>query len=107
MNKFYFEMGVFGNVCYVYRDVLHCRFRFGKPIETIHFVKYEYGYEKEETGDWVPENFQIRAMFRHDGLDDLKPYTSLEHIKKSFNRHYKEIYNMYDFNKISKKGEIK
>jgi hypothetical protein len=39
-------------------------------------VKYEYGYEKEETGDWVPENFQIRAMFRHDGLNDLKPYTS-------------------------------
>jgi Fe-S cluster assembly iron-binding protein IscA len=104
MNKFYFNMNSFGNVCYVYKDFLHYRLRGSVPLETIHFIKYKKGIEYENTGDWVIENYEIRNLVLNDSAD-LIEYTTLDFIKESFNRKYKEIYPIVRQSRILK--EIK
>jgi hypothetical protein len=63
-------MNSFGNVCYVYKDFLHYRLRGSVPLDTIHFVKYENGLEKENIGDWIPENISktvhLKIKFIHN-----------------------------------------
>ena len=104
MNKFYYKMNSFGNVCYVYKDYLHYRLRGGVPLDTIHFVKYEKGIEKEKTGDWVIQNFEIRALVL-DKIDETVKYTTIDFIKEGYNRKYKEIYPIVRQSRILK--EIK
>ena len=104
MNKFYFKMNSFGNVCYVYKDFLHYRLRGSIPLDTIHFVKYENGLEKENIGDWIPENFKIRALVL-DKMDETVKYTTIDFIKEGYNRKYKEIYPIVRQSRILK--EIK
>jgi hypothetical protein len=97
-------MNSFGNVCYVYKDILHYRLRGSVPLDTIHFIKYEKGIEYKDTGDWVIENLEIRTLILNYS-DDLIKYTTLDFIKESYNRNYKEIYPIVRQSRILK--EIK
>jgi hypothetical protein len=47
--------------------------------------------EKENIGDWIPENFKIRALVL-DKMDETVKYTTIDFIKEGYNRKYKEIY---------------